>query len=740
MKVGFPLTLQVVLSCLPYIACFSTNSFISSPTFSCSRPSHNSFSFYPSTSSSAIFAISDDGEHAQLPSLYVDGTTKSITSSSKPSEKTFNPNIQQSFDRISNHLYNYEEENSSTSTEMNMNKRMVRYGQTFQMQKDQAKDALISMIADPATILSSSMERVPGCIATVHVQSILFPITSDNGNESYRVYLTGTADALLSQGLLAILSTALSGDENSFQQIMSGTTNVKLDDENNEHGFWDGLNIEDVLSMDPDTFTDKLRLRNLLSPGRNDGLASMLRVVQSQIESLLNHDKDIDSAQYSNDIERSSQSTNDGPTVAMLLSGGVDSSVALNLLTRQNYNVTAFYLKIWLEDELAHLGQCPWEDDYKTCQAVCEHANIPLETISLQKEYKDTVIQYTVTEAKKGRTPNPDIMCNSRVKFGCFYDAIEERSFDYVATGHYAQLVDDTNHMNENGLAKKKMRRAPDEVKDQSYFLSMLTQKQLSKVMFPIGKYTKKEVRALAEEFDLPNKHRPESQGLCFLGKVKFEEFLGAYLGENPGQILDASSTDVILGEHKGLWFHTIGQRKGIGKLLIPKVSAFGPWYIVAKDIKRNALLASNQYDEEVFARARSEFYVDDLTWISGTPPKRLLQENETKSSATNLTEARFNMKIRHGPKIVQGSLQLVSNEDTKGEYQEGSCKSFSSGKITLDNKDGGLAPGQFVVFYGIDKEGDDDEMECLGAGVISERHWASFLLEAKAAETVVAQ
>jgi tRNA U34 2-thiouridine synthase MnmA/TrmU len=150
----------------------------------------------------------------------------------------------------------------------------------------------------------------------------------------------------------------------------------------------------------------------------------------------------------------------------LLLSGGVDSSVALNLLLRDNetkYNVTAFYLKIWLEDELAHLGECPWEDDYRQCLAVSQQLGVPLETVSLHQEQKAKVISYTVREAETGRTPNPDILCNNRIKFGCFYDAVAARYFDFVATGHYAQLKRDNN-------GRVRLLRAPDAVKDQSYF------------------------------------------------------------------------------------------------------------------------------------------------------------------------------------------------------------------------------------------------------------------------------
>jgi tRNA (5-methylaminomethyl-2-thiouridylate)-methyltransferase len=365
------------------------------------------------------------------------------------------------------------------------------------------------------------------------------------------------------------------------------------------------MDAQSVLDVDPGTVADQLGIRSVLSKGRNDGLASMMSVVQNQIRRLLGR-KDPQNESLEEMGENPSrnqtlsslpnQSVEDNkPTVAMLLSGGVDSSVALNLLVRQGYNVTAFYLKIWLEDELAHLGQCPWEDDYRVCTQVCEQAGVPLESISLQNEYMDKVISYTIHEAKKGRTPNPDIMCNSRVKFGCFYDAISQRNFDHVATGHYAQL-EEIQHS--DGTVERKLLRAPDPIKDQSYFLAALTQGQLSKVLFPIGQFEKSRVRELATEYNLPNKNRPDSQGLCFLGKVKFDEFLSEYLGTEPGDIVDAETNEVI-GRHNGIWYHTVGQRKGLGKVLDPIATSRGPWYVVAKDTSRRLIIASNQYDEE---------------------------------------------------------------------------------------------------------------------------------------------
>ena len=253
----------------------------------------------------------------------------------------------------------------------------------------------------------------------------------------------------------------------------------------------------------------------------------------------------------------------------MLLSGGVDSSVALRLLLQQGYDVVPYYLKIWLEDELAHLGQCPWEDDVRTCEAVCDQAGVELQIVSLQDEYHERVMQHTLNEASLGRTPNPDILCNSRVKFGCFLEYIEtlpnDRKFDYIASGHYAQIKrnknDERDDLDDNNQIVK-LYRAPDPVKDQSYFLCALSQAQLQRLIFPIGHLEKTEVRKLADEFDLPNRHRPDSQGLCFLGKVKFRDFMQIHLGESPGDIVDAFTGDVI-GTHHGVWYHTVGQRKG---------------------------------------------------------------------------------------------------------------------------------------------------------------------------------
>ncbi len=346
--------------------------------------------------------------------------------------------------------------------------------------------------------------------------------------------------------------------------------------------------------------------------------------------------------------------------IAVLLSGGVDSSVTLRLLKDAGHDITAFYLKIWLQDEYSFLGECPWEEDLRYARGVCEQAGVPLNVISLQTEYWDSVVSYTIAEIKEGRTPNPDMFCNSLIKFGQFYDRIDD-SFEKVASGHYAKV--------ENTNAKFQLRKSPDPIKDQTYFLAYLTQEQLSRALFPIGDYKKDEIRTLAEKYDLPNKVRKDSQGICFLGQIKFDEFIKHHLGIKTGNIINAD-TGKVIGEHNGYYYFTIGQRSGLGL-------SGGPWYVIKKDVEKNFIYISK---EKLKPGETSEFTVGKFNWISESKPgKEDLQ-----------------VKIRHGANFFNCKLELNGSE---------------IGKVFLDGADKGIAPGQFAVFY-------DDEV-CLGGGVI---------------------
>ena len=351
--------------------------------------------------------------------------------------------------------------------------------------------------------------------------------------------------------------------------------------------------------------------------------------------------------------------------VALLLSGGVDSSVALHLLLEAGHDVTAFYLKIWLEDELSFLGECPWEDDLHYARAVCEEAGVPLEVLSLQQEYHKRVVHHAIDELRAGRTPSPDILCNRRVKFGVFREILEDLhggEFERIASGHYARI--------EERDGKAHLLRGVDSRKDQTYFLFRLDQAQLQRCLFPLGALTKAEVRQRAHALGLPNRDRKDSQGICFLGKVRFDDFVASYLGENPGPILEiVEDKRRPLGEHRGLWFHTIGQRRGLGL-------SGGPFYVVGKDLEHNALLVT--HGDRLAQHHRTTCALKDVHWIAASPRKEQLE-----------------VRVRHGPRTVP--CRLLCGEHPTLQLAEG---------------DPGLADGQMAVLY----DGD----ECLGGGTLS--------------------
>lgn len=347
--------------------------------------------------------------------------------------------------------------------------------------------------------------------------------------------------------------------------------------------------------------------------------------------------------------------------IAVLVSGGVDSSVALRLLQQQGHQLTAFYLKIWLEDELSFLGTCPWEEDLAYVREICAQAQVPLEIVSLQREYWDEVVSSLIAQVRAGLTPNPDILCNQRIKFGAFYRYLGNR-FDKVATGHYAQIIE------QNGLFF--LKQSPDLVKDQTYFLSQLSQAQVSRALFPVGHLEKYQVREYAQQFDLPNKLRKDSQGICFLGKLKFDQFLAHHLGEKKGHIIEYE-TGALVGTHQGFWFYTIGQRQGLGL-------SGGPWFVVSKDIAENYVYVSRSYHAS--DKIRNSLKVSHCHWISGLPPHQ-----ET-----------LGVKLRHGAHMYQA--QVVTHGD-------------GSMTVRLPQHDQGIAAGQFAVFY--------DQQICLGSGTI---------------------
>lgn len=351
--------------------------------------------------------------------------------------------------------------------------------------------------------------------------------------------------------------------------------------------------------------------------------------------------------------------------IAALVSGGVDSSVALVRLKEMGFDPTIFYIKIAMEDKDGMID-CPSEEDIEITSYIAKKYGCRFEIVDLQKEYWESVVSYTIDAVRRGLTPNPDMMCNKLIKFGAF-DRKWGHLFDKIATGHYCTTT-------EQG-GKVFLSTAKDHVKDQTYFLGQINYVQVSRLMFPIGDMLKSEVRTKARECRLPSAERKDSQGICFLGKINYNDFIRRYLGEKPGRIVELE-TGRILGTHKGFWFHTIGQRKGLGL-------SGGPWFVVKKDVEENVLYVSQGYDPatqygKTINLAGFEYITENI-WGDFTGEKQIL------------------FKIRHTPDFTRGTLRRI------GDIY----------RIESEERIQGIASGQFGVVY------SEDARLCLGSGVI---------------------
>lgn len=356
--------------------------------------------------------------------------------------------------------------------------------------------------------------------------------------------------------------------------------------------------------------------------------------------------------------------------IAVLLSGGVDSSVVVFEFAQLGLHPDCFYIKIGPEEE--EEWDCSSEEDLEMATAVAHKYGCSLEVIDCHQEYWNEVTRYTMEKVKAGYTPNPDVMCNRLIKFGAFH---EKRGHDYdlIATGHYAQTewID----------GKKWLTTSPDPVKDQTDFLAQIYDWQLKKALFPIGHYVKDEVRQIAEREHLINAKRKDSQGICFLGKINYNDYIRRYLGEQPGDVIELE-TGKRIGEHKGLWFHTIGQRKGLG-------FGGGPWFVVKKDVEKNILFVSHGYDPQT--AYKKDFRIHDFHFL--TEP---FHENQNNHSAQLMN---ITFKIRHTPEYLPATIEQVG----EGEYL-----------IHADAPIHGVAPGQFCVAY------DEQHHRCFGSGEIT--------------------
>jgi tRNA-uridine 2-sulfurtransferase len=295
-----------------------------------------------------------------------------------------------------------------------------------------------------------------------------------------------------------------------------------------------------------------------------------------------------------------------GERIVVGMSGGVDSSVAALLLKRQGYDVVGLFMKNWEDDDDDEY--CSTREDLVDCASVAEVIGIELEVVNFSAEYKERVFSAFLSEYSAGRTPNPDVLCNAEIKFRAFLDHAMALGAQRIATGHYARLRESEGRF--------ELLKALDPAKDQSYFLHRLTQPQLARVVFPVGELKKPEVRRIAEEAGLHNFAKRDSTGICFIGERPFREFLNRYLPRKPGGMRTPEGK--VVGEHIGLSFYTIGQRKGVGIGGL-KGSDGEPWYVAGKDFERNELIVVQGHDHPLLLRERLS--AQDLTWVSGAPP-----------------------------------------------------------------------------------------------------------------------
>lgn len=351
--------------------------------------------------------------------------------------------------------------------------------------------------------------------------------------------------------------------------------------------------------------------------------------------------------------------------IASLVSGGVDSSVTIPLLKEMGYDPHIFYIQIGLKDD-PNWVDCPAEEDMEIVTYLAKKYGCKMESVSLQNEYWDLVISYTINTVRSGLTPNPDIMCNKLIKFGAFNEKFGNE-YDLISTGHYATTL--------NVDGEKYLGTAKDAFKDQTYFLGQISRQQLGKLIFPIGHLLKSEVRQKAISEKLPSAYRKDSQGICFLGKINYSDFIRRYVGEKPGKIVELE-TGKVLGDHKGIWFHTIGQRKGLGL-------GGGPWFVVKKDIENNIVWVSNGYDP--VAQYKDSVQLAEFHFINAKADRDYSMPQPVK------------FKIRHQPEFATGTLINDGN----------------SFVIHSESPVSGVAPGQYGVIY------NPDATICLGSGVI---------------------
>ena len=352
------------------------------------------------------------------------------------------------------------------------------------------------------------------------------------------------------------------------------------------------------------------------------------------------------------------------------LSGGVDSSIAAYLLKQQGYDIEALFMKNWEEDDQD--GHCNAAEDYSDARSVSEQLDIPLCERNFSAEYWDNVFEGCLSEFRAGRTPNPDILCNKEIKFNVFLEHAINTGADAIATGHYAQIKYLDN--------RYRLLKAVDKNKDQTYFLYTLDQAQLARALFPLGELTKDTVREIARKLKLVTHDKKDSTGICFIGERKFKTFLQRFINKQPGEI--RTTDNELVGQHDGLSFYTIGQRKGLdigGRKLKLSHNSGEPWYVAGKDLKTNTLIIAQGHDHPLLLS--DKLTANQLHWICGKAP-----------------EIPFHCSAK--TRYRQADQPCTIEEINKDEI-----------KVSFETPQRAITPGQSIVFY-------NDE-ECLGGGII---------------------
>ncbi len=353
--------------------------------------------------------------------------------------------------------------------------------------------------------------------------------------------------------------------------------------------------------------------------------------------------------------------------VVVGLSGGVDSAVTAWLLKQQGHEVVGVFMKNWEADDLE--DDCPIAQDFRDVMAIGEVLGIEVELVNFSREYQERVFAYFLAEYQAGRTPNPDVLCNAEIKFKAFLDHALSLGADHLATGHYARL--------EGEFPQRRLLKAVDGNKDQSYFLCRLQQPQIARALFPLGDLPKPEVRELARRAGLPVAEKKDSTGICFIGERPFREFLQRYLPTQPGNMVTPEGR--VMGHHQGLMYHTLGQRKGLGIGGVKDAVTEDPWFAAGKNLATNELIVVQGHDHPLLLA--STLRADQLSWIGEAP--RVGQ--------------RYGAKTRYRQQDAACLVESISQDELL---------------LRFDQSQWAVTPGQSVVLY----DGD----VCLGGGVIS--------------------